>query len=106
MRLAVTGTTSIPEREFNLAGTANLISETSDAAPLFELPFTVRGQWTSPSIVPDTRALMEKLPLARSLPDGQGQDQRRDKNVDKATRDDVRDAVNRFIKPVAPLRSP
>jgi AsmA protein len=57
VRLAVTGSTSIPEREFNLAGTANLISDTSDAATLFELPFTVKGQWTSPSIAPDTRAL-------------------------------------------------
>jgi AsmA protein len=95
VRLAVTGTTSIPEREFNLAGTANLISATSDAAPLFELPFTVRGQWTSPSIVPDTRALFEKSPLARSLLDAK----------DKTTRDEVQDAANRVMKSIGPLRS-
>jgi AsmA protein len=95
VRLAVTGTTSIPEREFNLAGTANLISDAADATPLFALPFTVKGQWTSPSIVPDTRGFMEKSPLVR----------RQDKNQDKTTRDDVQDAVNRFIKPVAPLRT-
>jgi AsmA protein len=111
VRLAVTGTTSIPEREFNLAGTANLISDISDAAPLFELPFTVKGQWTSPSIVPDTRALT-KSPLLRSLLEAQERNQERnleptpDRNQDKATRDDVQDAVNRFAKPAAPLRAP
>ena len=99
VRLAVTGTTSIPEREFNLAGTAHLISAASDSTPLFELPFTVRGHWTSPSIVPDTRTLLEKSPMVRSLLDGQ------DKNQDKSTRDDVQDAVNRLIKSVAPVHA-
>jgi AsmA protein len=106
VRLAVTGTTSIPEREFNLAGTANLVSDASDAAPLFELPFTVKGQWTSPSIVPDTRALT-KSPLLRSLLEAQDRNQERrpDKNQDKPTRDDVQDAVNRIIEPAAPPRA-
>lgn len=99
VRLAVTGTTSIPEREFNLAGTAHLISAASDAPPLFELPFTVRGPWTSPSIVPDTRTLLEKSPVVRSLLDAQ------DRNQDKSTRDDVQDAVNRLIKSVAPVHA-
>jgi len=109
VRLAVTGTTSIPEREFNLTGTANLISDTSEATPLFELPFTVRGQWTSPSIVPDVRALTTS-PLLRSLLDAQDRNQerkqepRQDRNQDKATRDDVQDAVNRVMK-VGPLRT-
>jgi AsmA protein len=109
VRLAVTGTTSIPEREFNLTGTANLISDTSEATPLFELPFTVRGQWTSPSIVPDVRALTTS-PLLRSLLDAQernqerNQEPRQDRNQDKATRDDVQDAVNRVMK-VGPLRT-
>jgi AsmA protein len=108
IRLAVTGTTSIPEREFNLAGTANLVSDAADATPLFALPFTVKGQWTSPSIVPDTRGFMEKSPLVRPLLDAQERDlgRRQDKNQDKATRDDVQDAVNRFIKPAAPQRAP
>jgi AsmA protein len=111
VRLAVTGTTSIPEREFNLAGTANLISDTSNATPLFALPFTVKGQWTSPSIAPDTRVLMEKSPLVRSPADAQGRNQerhlepRQDRNQDQATRDDVQDAVNRSAKPAAPPRA-
>jgi AsmA protein len=105
VRLAVAGTTSIPEREFNLTGTANLISDTSEATPLFELPFTVRGQWMNPSIVPDARALT-KSPLLRSLLEAQerNQEPRQDRNQDKATRDDVQDAVNRVMK-VGPLRT-
>jgi AsmA protein len=90
VRLAVTGSTSIQERELNLAGTANLISASSDATPLFELPFTVRGQWTSPSIVPDTRALMEKFPAMRSLIEGQ----------EKNGRGDAPDSVNRLMKSI------
>jgi AsmA protein len=105
VRLAVTGTTSIPDREFNLAGTANLISDTSDAAPLFALPFTVKGQWTSPSIVPDTHGMLEKSPLVRSLLDAQDKERsERDRNQDKTAHDDIQDAVNRAVKPIGPLR--
>jgi AsmA protein len=106
VRLAVTGTTSIPEREFNLAGTANLIGNAPDAVPLFALPFTVKGQWTSPSIVPDTRGMMEKSPLVRPLIDAQERREEpngQDRNQDKTTRDDVQDAVNRVVKPLGPL---
>jgi AsmA protein len=99
VRLAVTGTTSIPDRELNLAGTANLISAAPDAAALFELPFTVRGQWTSPSILPDTRELIKKFPGMRPLLEGQ------DRNQDASARGDAQDAVNRLIKSIGPLRS-
>jgi len=95
--LAVTGTTSIPAREFNLSGTANLIGGAApDASGLFELPFTVRGQWGSPSIVPDTRTLIERSPAVRSLLDAQ----------DKKTRDEMQDAINRLTRSIAPLRAP
>jgi AsmA protein len=95
VRLAVSGTTSIPEREFNLSGTANLISATaSDANPLLELPFAVRGQWGNPSIVPDTRTLLERSPTVRSLLDAQ----------DKKTRDEIQDAIKRLTK--SPLGAP
>jgi AsmA protein len=95
--LAVTGTTSIPAREFNLSGTANLIGGTAtDASGLFELPFTVRGQWGSPSIIPDTRTLIERSPAVRSLLDAQ----------DKKTRDEMQDAINRLSRSIAPLRAP
>jgi AsmA protein len=95
VQLAMTGTTSIPAREFNLSGTANLIGGTA-ADGFFELPFTVRGQWGNPSIVPDTRTLIERSPAVRSLLDAQ----------DKKTRDEIQDSVNRLIKSIAPLRSP
>jgi hypothetical protein len=51
---------------------------------------------------------MEKSPLVRPLLDAQerNQERRQDKNQDKTTRDDVQDAVNRFIKPAAPQRAP
>lgn len=89
VRLALTGTTSIPNREFNLSGTANLISATaSDANPLLQLPFAVRGQWENPSIVPDTRTLLERSPAVRSLLDAQ----------DKKTRDEIQDAIKRLTK--------
>jgi AsmA protein len=95
VQLALTGTTSIPAREFNLSGTANLTAGTASDA-LFELPFTVRGQWGNPSIVPDTRTLIERSPAVRSLLDAQ----------DKKTRDDMQDAINRLTKSIGPLRSP
>jgi AsmA protein len=95
VQLALTGTTSIPAREFNLSGTANLTGGTASDA-LFELPFTVRGQWGNPSIVPDTRTLIERSPAVRSLLDAQ----------DKKTRDDMQDGINRLIKSIGPLRSP
>jgi AsmA protein len=90
--VALTGTTSISSREFNLAGTANLMSGTASDANAFELPFTVRGPWASPSIVPDTRTLIERSPAVKLLLDAQ----------DKKTRDDMQNAINRFV---APLRS-
>lgn len=97
VRFALTGTTSIPQREFNLSGTANLIgSTTADANAFFELPFTVRGQWESPSIIPDTRTLIQRSPAVRPLLDAV---------QDRKTRDEIQDAINRLPGPVAPFRS-
>jgi AsmA protein len=95
VRFAVTGTTSIPQREFDLSGTANLIgSTTSDANGLFELPFTVRGQWESPSIVPDTRTLIQRSPAVRPLLDAV---------QDKKTRDEIQNAINRLPGSATPF---
>jgi AsmA protein len=84
VRLALTGTTSIADREFNLSGTANLIGANASDA-FFELPFAVRGQWGSPSILPDTRTLLERSPAVKSMLDAQ----------DKKTRDEI---LNRLTK--------
>jgi AsmA protein len=96
VRFALTGTTSIPERAFNLSGTANLIGATSEANASFELPFTVRGQWENPSIVPDTRILIQRSPAVRPLLDAV---------QDKKTRDEIQDIINRLPGSVAPARS-
>jgi AsmA protein len=90
LRLALTGTTSIPQREVSLSGVANLIGgATSDATALFELPFTVRGNWGNPSIVPDTRTLIERSPAVRSLLNA----------GDKM----MLDAINNLTKPAGPI---
>ena len=98
IRLALTGTTSIPKREFDFSGTANLIEGTaSDANVVFELPFTVRGQWGSPLIVPDTRTLIQRSQATKPLLDAL---------QDKRARDAVQDAINRLTGPAAPLSRP
>jgi AsmA protein len=84
VRLALTGTTSIPERELDFAGTANLISSApADANVSFELPFTVQGQWESPMILPDARTLIQRSPATGPLRDGL------DKLQDKGLRDAI-----------------
>lgn len=97
VKLALAGTTSISEREYNLTGTANLTGDaTSEANASFELPFTVRGQWESPSIVPDTRTLLQRSPAMRPLLDA---------IQDKKTRESVQDAINRLTGSAAPSPS-
>jgi len=94
IRLALTGTTSIPQREFDLSGTADLLdSAKSDVS--FALPFTVRGPWTSPSIVPDTRTLIQKSPVTGPLLEAV---------QDKKAREAVQDILNRLSGPNAPFR--
>jgi AsmA protein len=95
VRLALTGTTSIPQREFDLSGTANLIGGAASDANVFELPFTVRGQWGSPSIMPDTRTLLRRSPATGPLLDA---------IQDKKTRDAVQDALNRLTGSAPPSR--
>jgi AsmA protein len=100
VRLAITGTTSIPERELDLTGTANLIGASADAAAAFELPFTVQGQWENPMILPDARTLIQKSratgPLLDALQD----------KLDAKRLRDARDAINRLIGPGATDRAP
>jgi AsmA protein len=62
---------------------------------MFELPFTVRGQWESPSIMPDTRTLLRRSPATGPLLDA---------IQDKKTRDAVQDALNRLTGSAAPSR--
>jgi AsmA protein len=96
VRLALAGTTSIPERELDLTGTANLIGgAAADANASFEIPFTVQGQWDSPSIVPDIRTLIRRSRATAPLLDAL---------QDEKTRNAVRDAIERLTGSSVPFR--
>src|SRR5277367_598988 len=56
-RLTLTGTASVPTREYDLKGTASLVSAPS-GPPGFELPFVVQGPWDDPLIFPDPDILI------------------------------------------------
>jgi AsmA protein len=88
VRLEVAGSASIPNRDFDLHGTASLASTSSgDAPPAFELPFVVQGPWDDPIMLPDTQALILRSPVASPLLNAV-------KN--RNTRDTVRSAIERL----------
>jgi AsmA protein len=98
VRLAISGKTSIPERDLDLSGTADLIGNTSpDTNVSFELPFSVQGPWDNPMILPDTRTLIQRSPATAPLLDAL---------QDKKTRNAVQDAINRLTGSAAPYRTP
>ncbi len=61
-RLSLTGTASVPAREYDLKGMASLTSA-PNAPPGFELPFVVQGPWDDPLDLP--RSGKPDPPLAR-----------------------------------------
>ena len=67
-RLTLTGTASVPAREYDMKGVASLISA-PDAAPGFELPFVVQGPWDDPLIFPDPESLIRRSPASAPLLD-------------------------------------
>jgi AsmA protein len=84
-RITVTGTTSVPAREYDLKGVASLTS--ANAAPGFELPFVVQGPWDDPLIFPDPESLIRRSPASAPLLDAV---------KDRKTRDAVRSVLERF----------
>jgi len=66
-RITLTGTASVPDREFNMKGVAKL--NTSDASAGFELPFMVQGPWDDPLIFPDPDALLRRSPATAPIID-------------------------------------
>jgi AsmA protein len=99
VRLALGGSASIPARDFDLKGTATLISATADAAPLFELPFVVQGPWDDPIMLPDAQSLIKRSGAAAPLLDAVR---------DRKTRDAVRSVIDRLNRDgvVAPPTRP
>jgi AsmA protein len=85
-RLTLTGTASVPAREYDLKGTASLTSG-PNAAPGFDLPFVVQGPWDDPLIFPDPESLIRRSPGAAPLLDAV---------KDRKTRDAARAVLERF----------
>jgi AsmA protein len=70
VRLTLSGSASIPSRDFDLHGTASLLaSATREGARDFELPFLVQGPWSEPLIWPDAQALIRRSGAAAPLLD-------------------------------------
>jgi AsmA protein len=95
-RITLSGTASVPAREYDLKGTASLTSA-PNAAPGFDLPFVVQGPWDDPLIFPDPESLIRRSPASAPLLDAV---------KDRKTRDAVRSVLERFTgggqKPAAP----
>ncbi|OIQ72871.1 AsmA family protein [mine drainage metagenome] len=85
-RLTMTGTASVPAREFDLKGTASLTTA-AGAAPGFDLPFVVQGPWDDPLIFPDPESLIRRSPASAPLLDAV---------KDRKTRDAVKSVLERF----------
>jgi AsmA protein len=92
-RLTLTGTASVPAREYDLKGIASLVSA-PNAAPGFDLPFVVQGPWDDPLIFPDPESLIRRSPASAPLLDAM---------KDRKTRDAVKSVLERFggMKPAA-----
>jgi AsmA protein len=94
-KLTLTGTASVPTREYDLKGIASLVSA-PNAAPGFDLPFVVQGPWDDPLIFPDPESLIRRSPASAPLLDAV---------KDRKTRDQLRSVLERFtgggMKPAA-----
>jgi AsmA protein len=85
-RLTLTGTSSVPAREYDLKGLASLVSD-ANGAPGFQLPFVVQGPWDDPLIFPDPESLIRRSPASQPLLDAV---------KDRKTRDAVQSVLDRF----------
>jgi AsmA protein len=99
-RLTLSGTASVPAREYDLKGVASLISA-SATEPAFQLPFVVQGPWEDPLVFPDSDSLIRRSPASAPLLDSL---------KDRKTRDAVKSVIDRFTgnraQPVAPAQVP
>jgi len=99
-RITLTGTASVPTREYDLKGVASLTSA-PNAPPGFDLPFVVQGPWDDPLVFPDPESLIRRSPGAAPLLDAV---------KDKKTRDAVKSVIERLTgggaRPAAPADMP
>jgi AsmA protein len=85
-RITLTGTASVPAREYDMKGVASLTSA-PNAPPGFDLPFVVQGPWDDPLIFPDPESLIRRSPASAPLLDAV---------KDRRTRDTVRSVLERL----------
>ena len=85
-RISLTGTASVPAREYDMKGVASLTSA-PNATSSFDLPFVVQGPWDDPLIFPDPESLIRRSPASAPLLDAV---------KDRKTRDAVRSVLERF----------
>ncbi|MBR0800237.1 AsmA family protein [Bradyrhizobium jicamae] len=85
-RITLTGTASVPSREYDLKGVASLNS-TPGGSKGFDLPFVVQGPWDDPLVFPDPDSLIRRSPGASQLLDSL---------KDSKARDAVRSVIERF----------
>ena len=95
-KLRLTGTASVPAREYDLKGVASLNSAPSGSNG-FELPFVVQGPWDDPLVFPDPESLIRRSPASAPLLESV---------KDRKTRDAVKSVLERLTgggaKPAAP----
>ena len=84
-RLTLTGTASVPSREYDLKGVASLTSAPGGKG--FDLPFVVQGPWDDPLVFPDPESLIRRSPASAPLLDAV---------KDRKTRDAVKSVLDRF----------
>jgi AsmA protein len=84
--LTLTGTASVPSREYDLKGVASL-NTAPNGPPGFDLPFVVQGPWDDPLIFPDPESLIRRSPASAPLLDAV---------KDRKTRDAVKSVLERF----------
>jgi AsmA protein len=98
-RLTLTGTASVPAREYDLKGVASLTSAPGGDKG-FDLPFVVQGPWDDPLVFPDPESLIRRSPGAAQLLES---------IKDSKARDAVRSVIERFTgggsRPAAPETS-
>jgi len=83
-RVTLTGTVSVPTREYDLKGTASLVANGSSS---FDLPFVVQGPWDDPLIFPEADSLIKRSTVTAPLLDAL---------KDRTTRDAVRSVLERL----------
>jgi AsmA protein len=94
--LTVTGTASVPTREYDLKGVASL-NAPAGGPPGFDLPFVIQGPWDDPLIFPDPEILIKRSPASAPLLEAV---------KDRKTRDAVRSVIERFTGSVKPEAAP